>query len=174
MSDKALYCDNLEVVPAGTADGILKRTAANTGWEFRTAAQLGLAPTLIQTTFVEQVADKSTGSAAFVTLLTQAITIQAGSKLIVLTTMSASDTAGGGEQVDFQITIDGVAARGAGIHTRQANHAQGAAITIEKLGLAAGAHTVLLRWRTTGPTANIRPTSTLVEHASLVLQEVTV
>lgn len=173
MSDHALYATNTEVIPAGTADGLLKRTSANTGWEFKTAAQLGLSPTLLQSTFIEQVADTTTTSASFVTLLTQSITIQTGSILLIDVSASISNTTNN-NNVDIQITIDGTPARGAGTRVPVANQPGGFAIVYRKTGLTAGAHTVLLQWRTGANTARCRPTTTVNEHASLRIQEVTV
>lgn len=173
MSDHALYGTNTEVIPVGVADALLKRTAANTGWEFKTAAQLGLSPTLLQTTFVEQVADTTTASASFVTLLTQSITIQTGSILLIDASASISDT-GGTSNIDIQITIDGTPARGCGTRTTATNVPGALALVYRKTGLAAGAHTVLVQWRTSAGTARCRPTTTVNEHASLRIQEVTV
>jgi hypothetical protein len=173
MSDHSLFCSNTEVVPAGTADALLKRTAANTGWEFKTAAQLGLSPTLLQTTFTEQVADTTTTSAAFVTLLTQSITIQTGSILLLDVTVSFSDTTANAN-VDIQLVIDGTAARGAGSRSIAVNTPTCMGIVYRKTGLAVGAHTILVQWRTSAGTARCRPTTTVNEHASLRVQEVTV
>jgi hypothetical protein len=173
MSDHALFCSNTEVVPAGVADALLKRTAANTGWEFKTAAQLGLSPTLLQTTFVEQAADTTTASAAFVTLLTQAITIQAGSIVLIEATISLSNTTAN-VNMDIQLVIDGTAARGAGSRSIAVNIPTSMGIVYRRTGLAVGAHTILLQWRTSAGTARCRPTTTVNEHASLRLHEVTV
>jgi hypothetical protein len=170
MSDHALYCTNTEVVPVGIADGVLKRTAANTGWEFKTPIQLA---TLLQSTFVEQASNTTTGSASFVTLLTQSITTSAGSALLIDATASLSNT-GGTSNTDIQIVIDGTAARGCGTRTTSGNVPGGLAIVYKKTGLAAGVHTILLQWRTNAGTAQCRPTTTANEHASLVIQEVTV
>ena len=175
MSDKALYSStNTEVIPAGAADGLLKRTAANNGWEFKTAAQLGASPTLLQTTFVEQATDTSTTSVSFVDLLTQAITIQAGSILLITVTASMSNTSAN-QNMDIQITIDGVAARGAGTRVATSNVPQGFSIVYRKTGLAVGAHTIKVQWRTpSGGTMRVRPATTLNEHCSMLIQEVTV
>lgn len=173
MSDKALYSADTQVIPAGVANGLLKRTAANDGWEFKTAAQLGVAPTLLQTTFTELTLDTPTGSGTFVDLLTQAITIQAGSVLLIHFTASASNTSNA-TTIDFQITIDAAAVRGTGMRTVAANIPSGNAIVYRKTGLSAGAHTVKVQWRTGGGQARIRPATTVNEHASLVIQEVTV
>lgn len=173
MSDHALYGSNTEVVPVGVADALLKRTAANTGWEFKTAAQLGLSPTLLQTTFVEQTTDTTTTSAAFVTLLTQSITIQTGSILLLEVSISLSNTTAN-VNMDIQITIDGTPARGAGSRSIAVNIPTCMGVVYRKTGLAVGAHTVLVQWRTSAGTARCRPATTVNEHASLRIQEVTV
>lgn len=173
MSDKALYAADTQVIPAGVADGLLKRTAANTGWEFKTAAQLGIAPTLLQTTFTELTLDTTTGLGTFGDLLTQVITIQAGSILLIHFTASAGNTSTA-TTIDFQITIDAVAARGTGMRTVAINVPMGNAIVYRKTGLSAGLHTIKVQWRTGGGSARIRPATTVNEHASLMIQEVTV
>jgi hypothetical protein len=170
MSDHALYCTNTEVVPVGIADGVLKRTAANTGWEFKTPIQLA---TLLQSTFIEQASNTTTGSASFVTLLTQSITISSGSILLFDITASLSNTAPN-NNMDIQLVIDGTAARGAGMRSASANVPDSTGIVYRRTGLAVGAHTILLQWRTAGGTAQCRPTTTANEHASLRIQEVTV
>jgi hypothetical protein len=170
--DYALYTGSTENAPAGTADGLLKRNAANNGWEFKTAAELGLTATLKQTLFAQITVDTTTTSAAFVDLLTQAITITAGSKVIINFTASANNS--NVSLIQFQITIDGAAVRGASSRVSQNNTEVCCSIVYERLGLAAGAHTVKIQWRTTAGTARIRPVATVVEHASLILQEVTV
>ncbi len=173
MVDFALYSPDAQKLPAGIADALLKRTAANDGWEYKTAAQLGIATRLFQTTFVEQTIDTTTGSAAFVDLLTQAITTTAGSFLLIQVTGSLSNTSLN-SNMDFQLTIDGTPARGAGTRSPAANIPTSVGITYRSSGLLAGAHTIRVRWRTSGGTARIRPATTLNEHASLMIQEVAV
>src|SRR5512137_1319319 len=120
MADKALYCSNDEVVPAGSADGILKRTAANDGWEFKTAAQLGIAATVKQTAFAEQAVNTTTGSGTFGDLgtITLTLTTTAGSFLLINFTASASN-ASANTNIDYQLVIDGSPVRGCG--TRNGN-----------------------------------------------------
>jgi hypothetical protein len=170
MSDHALYCTNTEVVPAGVANAILKRNATNDGWEFKTPIQLA---TLLQSTFTEQATNTTTGSAAFVTLLTQSITISAGSVLLIEVSASISNT-NPNINMDIQLNIDAAAVRGAGLRPSAANQPNVASIVYRKTGLAAGAHTILLQWRTATNTAQCRPVATVNEHASIMIQEVTV
>jgi hypothetical protein len=171
MSDKALYSTtDTEVIPAGSADGVLKRNAANTGWEFKSPTQLGLP---VQTTFVEQSTDTSTTSGTFVDLLTQAITTTTGTSLIISVTGSVSCIVAN-VQIDFQITIDGTPVRGAGTRVTAINSSGSIAINYRKTGLAAGLHSIKVRWRTASSTARIQPATTLNEHASLLIQEVSV
>jgi len=172
MADNALYSPNNEVLPIGVADAVLKRNAANNGWEYKTAVQLGVASKLLQTTFVEQTTDTSTGSAAFGPLLTQVITTSASSFLIIHATTSFSN-ATNNTNPDIQLVIDGSPVRGAGERIAAASALVSMSIVYRKSGLVAGAHTVLLRWRTSGGSLRCRPVATVNEHASLVIQEVT-
>lgn len=171
MSNYALYTPDKQTLPAGVADALLKRTADNSGWEFKTAAQLGIASRLYQTQFVEQTIDTSTGSATFGPLLSQAITTTAGSYLLITTTVSLSNTANANN--DIQITIDGAAVRGATIRSNVGTGGS-AAITYRKSGLSAGAHTIAVQWRTSSGSARIRPATQVMEHASLSIIETAV
>lgn len=173
MSDKALYAVNSEVIPVGVVDGLLKRTAANDGWEFKTAAQLGLSPTLLQTLFVEQSTNITTTSATYTTLLTQAVTIQTGGILLINVTASVSNT-NANTNISMQLTIDGVAVRGAATRCLSTNTPSSLALVYRRSGLSVGAHTVALQWLTSANTAQIRPATTTNEHASLMIQQVTV
>jgi hypothetical protein len=173
MADYALYGADSQAVPAGTADALLKRNAANTGWEFKTSAQLGLTHSLLQTTFTEISVDTTTTNAGFVDLLTQVITIVAGSILLITFTGSASHSANN-NTIDFQLVIDTVPVRGTTMRIPTANTGQSSSIVYRRTGLAVGAHTIKIQWRTPAATARIRPVATLVEHASLLCQEVTV
>jgi hypothetical protein len=47
-------------------------------------------------------------------------------------------------------------------------------LVYRKTGLAVGVHTVEIRWKTTSGVAQIRPVTTIVESAGLLLSEVTV
>jgi hypothetical protein len=168
MSTKALYCNNTEEVPAGVASQFLRRNAANNGWEF-------VAGELLQTAFAEQATNTTQTSATFGDLgtVTLTLTTTAGSALLITFTASASNT-NNNHNIDFQLVIDGTAVRGAGMRVPVAGQSDSSAITYKKTGLSAGSHTIKAQWRTDGNTAQIRPTTVLNEHASLLIQEVTV
>ena len=75
----------------------------------------------------------------------------------------------------FQLFIDAVAVRGAGIISASGLAPNSGAIVYKATGLAAGAHTIQLRVTPGGgSTVRVRPTGTINEHASLLVEEVTV
>lgn len=120
--------------------------------------------------FAEITASTTTTSASFVDLLTQVITIGAGSDLVVLFSASVNNTTLNTD-VDFQITIDAVARRGSRVRITPAGVNQSTAIVFKALGLAAGARTVKIQWRTSGGTARVDPAANIFEHASLLVSE---
>lgn len=128
----------------------------------------------LQTVFNQITVDTTTASAVFVTLLSQAITIQAGSVLLVHFTTGVSNSNANNTQF-FRVQVDAVTQRAVGTTNVVANGPQSAGIVLRITGLAAGSRTVTIQWRTSGNTAQIRPATVPdAEHASLLLTEVTV
>jgi hypothetical protein len=120
-------------------------------------------------------ANTTTTSATFVTLLTVAITTQASTKLDIKFAGAASSSNNSADQVFFRLTVDGVAQSAVGITTNSsgANLAESMALTWVVTGLAAGAHTVLIQWRRSANTAQIRPVAAPdAESATLTVQEI--
>lgn len=130
--------------------------------------------TFLQSLFTEVTVNTSTTSTTFVTLLSQAITIQAGSVLVVHFTASSSH-AGNNQTALFRVQVDGVTYRAVGERNPTATFPGSCGIVLRIPGLAAGARTVVIQWRTTGSTLRIQPVTVPdAEHASLLLEEVTV
>jgi hypothetical protein len=157
----------------GGGDAIATATPSTSGLMSATdKAKLDELCYLIQTLFVEATTDRSTTSTTWVDLLSQSITLLAGTKLIALISASAVNT--NDEFSYFRLVIDGVAQRGVSLRSRS-DVAQPIALNFAKTGLAAGAHVVKLQWRVAASTSRIRPaTQPDSEHASLLLQEVKV
>ncbi len=127
----------------------------------------------LQSVFAEIAADTTTTSAAFVTLLSQAITIQAGSILLIHFTVSNSHSTNN-QTGYFRIQVDGVTVRAAANRNGTSGEPGSCSIVLRRTGLAVGAHTVTVQWRTSGGTIRVRPiTAPDQEHASLLLEEVT-
>lgn len=126
---------------------------------------------LLQSVFAEIAANTTTTSTAFVDLISQAITTSPGSALEISISASASNGTTGNDQ-GFQLVIDGAAVRGFSCRNTGGNTATSGALVYKKTGLAAGAHTVALQWKTSGNTARVDPAGTTVEHASLLIKEV--
>lgn len=129
---------------------------------------------LLQSILTEVTVDTTTTSTTFVTLLSQAITISAGSILIVQFVSSSSN--GGALRFEYyRILIDGTPYRGASCKLTNIDATGGASISIRVPGLAAGSRTVIVQWRVSGGTGQIRPVTVPDgESASVLIQEVTV
>jgi hypothetical protein len=127
-----------------------------------------------QSVFGEVSVDTTTTSTTFVDLITQNITISTNGIVLVWFSCGASNS-GNNNQVIFQVTIDGVAKRGAAtVAASGATDTGSAAIVLRVTGLTAGTRTVKIQWRVSAGTGRVRPaTSPDTEHASLLLAEVT-
>lgn len=127
---------------------------------------------LLQTVAAPLAGDTTTASAAYVDLISQAITTQAGTKLkITVTTSSSNGTAASIHA--FRILVDSGAGLGCAADIDAAGGTVSCALLHVATGLASGAHTIKLQWRTSAGTARIRPVAAIdTEHASLVLEEV--
>jgi len=125
---------------------------------------------LKQTVFSEISSDTTTTSATFVDLLTANITTTGGGLLIHATVSSTSS--GNSEDHHYQVLLDGTPKRGF-LHWAKSEVAGSGAVVIYLTGVSAAAHTVKLQWRVSGQTGQIRPVTTIDEHASLLVQEVT-
>ncbi len=130
-------------------------------------------PQLIQTAFSEISANTTTTSGSFVDLLT--VTLTTGpTRVEIYFTTSASNNAFGGASLQFQITIDGVAQRGCKLRGIALSTASCAAIFFRSAQLSIGSHTIKVQWLTDVGTAQIRPVTTIQEHGSLLVNEITV
>ena len=128
---------------------------------------------VIQTVFNEITVDTSTTSLTFVSLMSQAITITANSRLLIRFDASYSAVTNNTD-TSFRISVDGTPRRGTGGTARNTTPASdSSSITWVSGPLAAGSRTVLIEWLVSSSTANINvvtvPSS---HHASLVIQEI--
>lgn len=171
--NRALYCNDPGDIPPAISGALLKRSDDNQGWELKTPTELGITRTLLQTQFKEVTVDTTTTSTSLVDLLSQSLTTTAGSSLLINVSASISNSSAN-RNIDIQLMIDGVAVRGAGTRVTGTGIPGSLAIVYKKVGLAAGNHTIKVRWRTDGSTARVRPIASVNEHASLMIQEVTV
>jgi len=117
--------------------------------------------------------DTTTASAAFVDLLTVALTVEAGF-LLIEASMGASLAVNVGT-IFFRITVDGVAQAGVSNSFTVVGDKHASAFSL-RVDVAAGVRTVKLQWRVASvlSTAQIRPVAQPdAEHASLVVSEVT-
>jgi hypothetical protein len=126
---------------------------------------------LLQSAFAQVTTDTTTTSTTFIDLLTVNVTASAAGFLLIDFTSSATGSnATNTIRVEFQVLVDGVALRGAGSSVN-ANAPQTAALT-HRVAVAAGPRVVKVQWRVSANTGRIRPVSSLVEHASLRVCEV--
>lgn len=137
-----------------------------------TQANVTVKPSYVQSVFNDLAVDTTTTSAAFVTLITQAIVIQAGSILLIHFTVGCSNS-NANNTLFFRVRVDGVTKRGVGVRIPSANQPNSGAIVLRVPGLAAGSRSVTVQWRTSSNTAQIRPATVPdAEHACLLLEEV--
>jgi len=130
------------------------------------------ANSILQTLFARIVADTTTTSTGFVTLLSLAVTTLPNTKLVIRGAAHCSNTAVN-NQLWFRITVDGVVRNSGGVRY-PGLPAVGAVVEHVETGLAAGAHTILLEWRVNAGTGRVRPVTVPDnESASLLVQEVT-
>lgn len=130
--------------------------------------------TFLQSVFAQITVDTTTASVAFVTLLSQAITIQAGSVLLIHVSAGTSNSANTNTNF-FRIQVDGATQRGVAVSLDAANTPGSVALVLRVTGLAAGSRTVVLQWRVGAGTGRIGAVAAPdAEHASLLLEEVTV
>ena len=125
-----------------------------------------------QSVFAEVVADSTTGSGAYIDLLTASITVTAGAILLIYVSASSSNSNGiliPGEN-RFRVTIDGVAQRGSGAAAY--NTAEFGTAIVLRVPVAAGVRSVKLQWSSGGGTVRVRPVASAEEHASLLVCEV--
>ncbi len=116
--------------------------------------------------------DQTTVSVTFVDLLSVTITISAGSDLIVTVTAAVSSS-GSNNNANIRLLIDGVAQQGAQEELKSSDISASLAIRCQVSGLAAGARTVKLQWKTNASTLRCRPATVPdSEHACLIVEEV--
>jgi hypothetical protein len=109
-----------------------------------------------------------------VTLLSTSITITAGSTVVIWVGAGISNT-NMNNNMSVRLSVDGVVRRAFQVRSQSANVAAGGSIGYVVTGLAAGARTILLEWKTAGNTAQCRPTTnTDGEFCTIIAQEVTV
>lgn len=124
-----------------------------------------------QTIYTPLAVDTTTTSTSYVTLLTQDITIQEGSHLLIRASFSTSDSISTNGQNYFRLTVDGTEYTYGGAEVFTC--IQSGSICYSTNPLPAGIHTITLDWRTdTYNTLRCRPV-TESEQACLVTTEVT-
>jgi hypothetical protein len=128
---------------------------------------------LIQTASTELTVDTSTTSTTYVDLMS--VTITTGTNSVIIQFSSSCTTNVSGDWCEFQLLIDGVITRGLAIWTDTAGVADSGALVYKSSVLSAGSHTFNIQWHVgTAGTAQIRPVTTVLEHATLYVEEVTV
>jgi hypothetical protein len=159
---------SVSAAAAPTNGQILTATAGNAAtWQTPSGASI-----LVQNSFTELTADQSTTSASFVDLTSLTKTLTTGANFVIVKfTCSCSNTAVGSVN-DFQLLVDGVAKRGTSASVKSSNDTLCVAL-VYKIAVTAASHTIKLQWRTSSGTLRSRPVTTIVEHGSLLIQEVT-
>ena len=125
---------------------------------------------LVQTSILRLDADASTNSTTFVTLMSTNITT--GDGFLILSFTCSCHATSNNRQISFDIQVDGVSQTGTAVHI-QSSPSTGTAATQARMAIAAGVHTVTVRWRTSAGVAVVQPvTLSEIEHAALMMYEV--
>lgn len=132
------------------------------------------AQAVLQTGFINVVANTTLTSTAFTTLLTLTPTVQAGSRLVIRASGAVSSSANNTNN-RLRVTVDGVSVGGVQMRNSTANVAVGFAFEFRTAALTAGAHTIALQWAAASGTIQCRPVANPdAESACLSITEVTV
>lgn len=126
-----------------------------------------------QNNFTEISADTTTTSATYVDLLSA--TVQVTSGVLLIHFSAAISNSGANNNMVWQLLVDGAATRGGGGRNGATSTQIQYALIYKKTGLSVGSHTVKIQWSTPGGgTMQCRPVTTVNEHASLLVQEVSI
>ena len=126
---------------------------------------------LVQEREIELQADTQTTSTTWADLLTLSVTTTGGA-LLLYADISAT-TSYSGASYSLRVTVDGVAVKGAGVYPGTSSVPMCGSLTCKKT-VAAGTHTVKLQWRVSRNTLYCQPVSQDDEHATLLVEEVSV
>lgn len=129
-------------------------------------------PNLLKTVFSEITVDTTTTSMTYVNLLSS--TVSVSSKTVLIHFTAAVSNSNADRNMFYQLLIDGVATRGGACRTGAASNPETWALVYKATDLSVGDHTFLIQWRVSANTGQIRPVTSINEHASLLVQEVAV
>ena len=129
---------------------------------------------IVQTVLTQLAANRTTTSTTFVDLLTQSITTQAGTTLLIWIAYTASFSVGVASSAMLRLTIDGTEYLRCG--EEEWTSSQSGAMVYRATGLTAAAHTIALQWRiaTAGDGTFRCRNGTVPEGASILSMEVRV
>jgi hypothetical protein len=130
--------------------------------------------TFLQSVWNEISADTTTTSTTLVDLISVSITTGANQLLIWFSASLSMSVSGSGYRVRFSLQLDGAVIRGFIINPLGGSIPYCVPYVYKKTGITAAAHTVKIQWCVVGSTtARIRPVTTILEHCSLMVAEVT-
>jgi len=156
---------NVSSATAPTTGQVLTATSSTTAVWSSASSSNGR---IVQQTFDEITADTTTTSLTFVTLLTRTLTTGAN-KLNIHFTCAGSNSSNN-TAVHFEIQIDGVSIRGSALVASSA--ATQSTSIVYSTTVTAASHTIDIKWKVPGGTGRVRPVTTVIEHASLLIQEI--
>jgi hypothetical protein len=130
--------------------------------------------TFLQSVWSEISVDTTTNSTTLVDLISASITTGANQLLIWFSASLSMSVSGLGYRTRYSLQLDGVALRGFMAHPVGGSVSYCVPYVYKKTGITAAAHTVKVQWCVVGATtARIRPVTTILEHCSLMVAEVT-
>jgi hypothetical protein len=132
-------------------------------------------PSLLQTAFSEITVDTTTNSTSYIDLLTITITTSGGSTAVLYFTASFNNnTSLTTLTQSFQFLVDGVAATSDTFLSFARPRDTSVGMVHETAVLSAASHTFKVQWKVSTLTGQIRPVTTIQNHASFLVKEMTV
>lgn len=128
---------------------------------------------ILQTAFTELTANATTTATGYSGSLLS-VTITTGANPVIIHFSVSCQHSSSNQRNDFRLLVDGVARRGVSVFSPSNLNGNSGALVYKTTALSAGSHTVTIQWRVAAGTGQIPVTSTVVDHACLFVEEVTV
>lgn len=130
-------------------------------------------PAILQSWFLDLAADVTTTSTTYVDMTGMSLTVNTDDNPL-LCWFSVSGDASAAALLKFQVLIDGVVARGTHFRSVASGFGHTAQLVFRSSVLTRGQHVVKIQWNTSTGTGRVRPVTNIRDHASLLIEEVTI
>lgn len=130
-------------------------------------------PGIIQSQYFSLASDVTTVSTSFVDMTGVTITVNTDDNPL-LVWFSVSGDASVAAELKFQLVIDGSAKRGTHMRVVASGSGHCAQLIYKTAAQTRGSHVVKIQWLTSTGTGRVRPVTTPIDHAALLVEEVTI